>query len=56
MTQYRTYMFPWDAFPLILFLFLLEHQLDEKLLQLFVTVIDAELFKAAAHETEQSEC
>lgn len=43
-------MFPGDALPLILFLFLLQHQLDEKLLQLFITVVDAELFKATEQE------
>lgn len=48
-------MFPGDAFSLILFLFLLQHQLDEKLLQLFITVVDAELFKATAQETEEIE-
>lgn len=46
-------MFPGDAFSLILFLFLLQHQLDEKLLQLFITVVDAELFKATARETQE---
>lgn len=40
-------MFPGDSFSLILFLLLLQHQLDEELLQLLVTVVDAELFKAA---------
>lgn len=49
-------MFPGDAFSLILFLFLLQHQLDEKLLQLFITVVDAELFKATAQETEEIKC
>lgn len=47
-------MFPGDAFSLILFLFLLQHQLDEELLQLFITVVDAELFKAT--ETEEIKC
>lgn len=49
-------MFPGDALPLILFLFLLQHQLDEKLLQLFITVVDAELFKATEQETQENEC
>ena len=40
-------MFPGDAFSLVLFLFLLQNQLDEELLQLLVAVVDAELFKAA---------
>lgn len=48
-------MFPGDSFSLILFLLLLQHQLDEELLQLLVTVVDAELFKAAT-QTEESEC
>lgn len=43
-------MFPRDAFSLILFLLLLQHQLDKQLLQLLVTVVDAELFKAEAKE------
>lgn len=51
--KYPTYMFPGDAFSLILFLFLLQHQLDEKLLQLFVTVVDAELFKATEQEAQE---
>ena len=49
-------MFPGDSFSLILFLLLPQHQLDEKLLQLLIAVVDAELFKAATHETEESEC
>lgn len=40
-------MFPGDPLPLVLLLLLLQHQLDEELLQLLVTVVDAELFKAA---------
>lgn len=44
--KYPPYMFPGDSFSLILFLLLLQHQLDEELLQLLVTVVDAELFKA----------
>lgn len=38
-------MFPGDAFPLILLLLLLQNQLDEELLQLFITVVDTKLFK-----------
>ena len=34
---------PFDALPLVLLLLLLQHQLDEQLLQLFVAVVDAEL-------------
>ena len=34
---------PLDALPLVLLLLLLQHQLDEQLLQLFVAVVDAEL-------------
>lgn len=47
------YMFPGDAFSLIFLLLLLQHQLDEQLLQLFIAVVDAELFKAAAQQTEE---
>lgn len=36
-----------DAFGLVLFLLRLEGELNEELLQLFVTVVDAELLKAA---------
>lgn len=40
------HMLPGDAFSLIFVLFLSEDQLDKKLLQLLVAVIDAELLKA----------
>lgn len=40
-------MFPGDALPLILLLLLLQHQLDEELLQLLITVVDAKLLKAS---------
>lgn len=43
-------MLPGDAFSLILLLFLLQHQLDKQLLQLFIAVVDAELFKATAQQ------
>lgn len=43
-------MFPGDSLSLILFLFLLQHQLDEELLQLLIAVVDAELFEAAGDE------
>lgn len=42
-----SYMFPGDSLSLVLFLFLLQHQLDEELLQFLVAVVDAELFEAA---------
>ena len=42
-------MFPAYALTLILFLFLFEDQLNEQLLQLLVTIIDAELLKAATN-------
>ena len=35
-----------DSLPLVLFLFGLESQFNEELLQLLVTVVDAELFEA----------
>ena len=41
----KSYMDPFDALSHVLFLLLLQHQLDEQLLQLLVTVIDAELFE-----------
>lgn len=37
---------PLDALPQVLLLFLLQSQLDEQLLQLLVTEVDAELFEA----------
>ena len=36
---------PFDLFPIVLFLFPLQCQLDEDLLQLLVDVVDAELFE-----------
>ena len=42
-------MDPLDAFPHVLLLFLLQHQLNEQLLQLLVAVVDTELLKAATH-------
>ena len=36
---------PLDPLPLVLLLLLLQHQLDEELLQLLVAVVDAELLK-----------
>ena len=36
---------PLDSLPLVLLLLLLQHQLDEQLLQLLVAVVDAELLK-----------
>lgn len=41
----RTYMLPLDAFIHVLFLFLLQHDLDEQLLKLLVAVVNAELFE-----------
>lgn len=38
-----------DAFGLVLLLLRLEGELDEELLQLLVTVVDAKLLKAATH-------
>ena len=38
-------MFPGDALSLVLLLLLLQHQLDEQLLQLLVAVVDTELLK-----------
>ena len=36
---------PLDPLPLVLLLLLLQHQLDEQLLQLLIAVVDAELLK-----------
>lgn len=36
---------PSDAFSLIFLLFLFQHKFDEKLLQFFVAVVDAEIEK-----------
>lgn len=47
------HVFPGDAFSLILLLLLFQHQLDEELLQLFVAVVDAELFEATAQQQQQ---
>lgn len=45
-------MFPGDSFSLIFLLFLPQHQLDKQLLQFLITVVNAELFKAVAQDTE----
>ena len=39
-------MDPLNPLPLILLLLLLQHELDEQLLQFLVAVVDAELLKA----------
>ena len=39
------YVLPLDALPLVLLLLLLQHQLNEQLLQLLITIVDAELFE-----------
>ena len=41
---------PLDALPLVLLLLLLQHQLDEDLLQLLVAVVDAELLETVLAE------
>ena len=41
---------PLDALALVLLLLLLEHELDEELLQLLVAVVDAELLEAVVVE------
>ena len=41
-----THGLPGDAFPLVFLLLLLQDELDEELLQLLITVIDAELLEA----------
>ena len=46
-------MFPGDALPLVLLLLLLQHQLDEQLLQLLVAVVDAELLKAGDEQSRR---
>ena len=48
-------MDPLDAFPHVLLLFLLQHQLNEQLLQLLVAVVDTELLKAATHIHDNAE-
>ena len=44
--QDSTHVFPRDALPLVLLLLLLQHQLNEELLQFLVAVVNAELLKA----------
>ena len=44
------YVLPLDALPLVLLLLLLQHQLDEDLLQLLVAVVDAELLETVLAE------
>ena len=48
------HVLPGDALPLVFALFLPEDQLDEKLLQLLVAVVDAELFKAGRRQRKQT--
>lgn len=43
-----------DAFGLVLLLLGLEGEFDEELLQLLVTVVDAELLEAATHNNKQT--
>ena len=43
---------PFDAFSLILFLFLLQYQHYKELLQFLIAVVDAELLKAVQIKTE----
>lgn len=43
-----------DAFSLVLLLLWLEGELDEELLQLLITVVDAELLKAATHNNKHT--
>ena len=45
---------PLDSFAFVFFLFLLQHQFNKQLLQLFVAVVDAELFKAVSFENFKS--
>lgn len=45
--EVATHVLPGDALPLVLLLLLLQHELNEELLQLLVAVVDAELLKAA---------
>lgn len=47
-------MHPSDALLSIFFLLLLQDKFDEQLLQLLVTVVDAELLKAAKETTVSS--
>jgi len=46
-------MLPLDAFAHVLLLFLLQHDLDEQLLQFLVAVVDAELLETAHQRTHQ---
>ena len=48
-------MFPGDALSLVLLLLLLQHQLDEQLLQLLVAVVDAELLEARDKQKQKSQ-
>ena len=48
-------MFPWDALSLVLLLLLLQHQLDEQLLQLLVAVVDAELLEARDKQKQKTQ-
>jgi hypothetical protein len=43
-------MLPGDTLSLVLVLFLAKDQLDEELLQLLITVVNTELFKAARRQ------
>ena len=45
MSDERSYMLPLDAFTHVLLLLLLQDNLNEQLLQLLVTVVDAELLE-----------
>lgn len=47
-------MLPFDALALVFFLLLFQDNLDEQLLQLFVAVVDAELFEAANKQEHSS--
>ena len=48
-------MDPLDAFPHVLLLLLLQHQLNEQLLQLLIAVVDTELLKAVTHIHDNGE-
>jgi len=41
---------PLNTFPLVLLLFLFQHQIDEDLLQLFIAIVDAKLLERVHHE------
>lgn len=45
-----------DAFGLVLLLLGLQGELNEELLQLLVTVVDAELLEAATHDNKHNGC